>query len=134
VAHYAGAAANRDRWRAQNGFSAADLLFVCVARLYVQKNHKTLVEAFASGLATVAGAKLLLAGDGHLRNEVEAQVQALGLANRVHFLGRRDDIPELLAACDIFSLASLWEGNPLSVMEAMAAGLPCVVTAVGGVP
>jgi glycosyltransferase involved in cell wall biosynthesis len=134
VARYSGAAANRDRWRAQNGFSTADLLFVCVARLYVQKNHKTLVEAFASGPATVAGAKLLLAGDGHLRNDVEAQVQSLGLAHKVHFLGRRDDIPELLAACDIFALASLWEGNPLSVMEAMAAGLPSVVTAVGGVP
>ncbi|HEY3839155.1 MAG TPA: glycosyltransferase [Bryobacteraceae bacterium] len=134
VARYSRASLNRNQWRIQNGYSVTDLLFICVARLYVQKNHKTLVEAFASGPAKLPGARLLLAGDGHLRQEVEAQVKALGLGDRVHFLGRRDDVPELLAACDIFALASLWEGNPLSVMEAMAAGLPCVVTAVGGVP
>ncbi len=134
VARYAAASSGREKWRAQNGFGPDDLLFVCVARLYLQKNHKTLVEAFASGPAKIPNAKLLLAGDGHLRDEVEARVRSLGISDRVHFLGRRDDIPQLLAASDIFALASMWEGNPLSVMEAMAAGLPAVVTAVGGVP
>lgn len=134
VSRYAAAGASRDAWRKREGFDASDLLFVCVARFYPQKNHKTLIEAFASGPARLQNAKLLLAGDGHLRDEVEAQVQSLGIADRVHFLGRRDDIPELLGACDVFALASLWEGNPLSVMEAMAAGLPCCVTAAGGVP
>ena len=134
VARYAAAGADRQQWRARHGFSAEDLLFVCVARFYEQKNHKTLIEAFAAAAATLPNAKLLLAGDGHLREDVQAQVRSLGLPEKVRFLGRRDDIPELLAACDVFALASLWEGNPLSVMEAMSAGLPAVVTAVGGMP
>jgi glycosyltransferase involved in cell wall biosynthesis len=134
VARYSAAAASRDAWRADNGFSSEDLLFLCVARFYLQKNHKTLLEAFASGPARIPNAKLVLAGDGGLRDEIGRQVRDLGIAGKVHFLGRRADIPEVLAACDVFALASLWEGNPLSVMEAMAAGLPVVVTAVGGVP
>ncbi len=134
VARYAAASAQRDTWRAKHGFSAGDLLLVCVARYHQQKNHKTLIEAFAAGPAKLPNAKLLLAGDGHLRADVEAQVRTCGLTSKVHFLGRRDDVPELLAACDVFALASLWEGNPLSVMEAMAVGLPSVVTSVGGVP
>jgi len=134
VARYADAGANREEWRRRHGFSVDDLLFVCVARYYPQKNHQTLLEAFAQGPARNPHAKLLLAGDGHLREQVEAQVRALGLSAQVQLLGRRDDIPQLLAASDVFALASLWEGNPLSVMEAMAAGLPVVVTAVGGVP
>ena len=134
VARYAAAAGCRDQWRKENGFSKSDLLFTCVARYSMQKNHKTLISAFAAGPATIANARLLLAGDGSLRDEVKAQAQSLGLSERVHFLGRRDDVPELLGASDVFALASLWEGNPLSVMEAMAAGLPTAVTTVGGVP
>jgi glycosyltransferase involved in cell wall biosynthesis len=134
VARYAAASARREAWRTRNGFSTTDLLFVCVARYFAQKNHQTLIEAFAAGPAKIANTKLLLAGDGHLREQVETQVRAAGIEHQVHFLGRREDVPELLGASDVFALASLWEGNPLSVMEAMAAGLPCVVTAVGGVP
>jgi len=62
------------------------------------------------------------------------RVNQLGLTNRVHFLGLRTDIPDVLGAADIFVLSSDYEGNPLSVIEAMAAGLPIVSTAVGGVP
>jgi glycosyltransferase involved in cell wall biosynthesis len=134
VARYATARTRRNEWRRRNHFAAGDLLFVCIARFFAQKNHKTLIEAFAAGPAKLPNAKLLLAGDGHLRDQVEAQVRAAGIKDRVHFLGRREDVPEILGASDVFALASLWEGNPLSVMEAMAAGLPCVVTAVGGVP
>jgi glycosyltransferase involved in cell wall biosynthesis len=134
VARYARDQKRRDAWRAREGFSAADLLSVCVARFYPQKNHRTLIDAFAQGPARLPNSRLLLAGDGDGRPAVEQQVRELGLADRVHFLGRREDVADLLAASDIFALASLWEGNPLSVMEAMAAGLAPVVTAVGGVP
>jgi glycosyltransferase involved in cell wall biosynthesis len=111
----------RVEWRSRNGFSPEEVLVVSVARLEPQKNPLGLVEAFRR--ANVA-ARLLIAGDGSLRDQVSgAQV-----------LGVRTDLPELLSSCDIFALASHWEGHPLSVIEAMAAGLPVVATAVGGVP
>jgi glycosyltransferase involved in cell wall biosynthesis len=69
-----------------------------------------------------------------LKSKLESQISALGLQGRVHLLGQRSDIPELLNAADVFVLSSDYEGNPLSVMEAMAAGKPMICTAVGGVP
>ena len=119
-------------WRAKEGFAANDMLIACVARFFPQKNHKTLIDAFARVAPT--GAKLLLAGDGYLEDDIRAQVNSLGLSKQVFFLGRRDDIPEILAAVDVVALASLWEGNPLSVMEAMAAGKACAMTTVGAIP
>jgi glycosyltransferase involved in cell wall biosynthesis len=72
---------------------------------------------------------LLLVGDGSLRVEVERRGD-----ERVRVLGLRTDIPEILAACDIFALASKYEGVPVAVIEAMAAGLPVVAPRVGGIP
>jgi len=74
-----------------------------------------------------------LVGDGPLLADCQAQVQQLRLANRVEFLGTRDDVPELLQQADIFVLASNWEGFPISILEAMRAGLPVVASDVGGV-
>ena len=124
----------RWEWRAREGFSESDLLFVCVARFAPQKNHALLLSAFAEGPAADRKAHLLLVGDGALRKRLESQVEALGLSRQVHFLGLQTDISEILRAADIFVLSSDFEGNPLCVMEAMAAGLPIVSTAVGGVP
>lgn len=122
----------REAWRHKEGFTQSDILIACVARFFPQKNHKTLIAAFVRVAST--GAKLLLAGDGYLEQEVRAQVHALGLEKQVFFLGRRDDVADILAAVDIVALASLWEGNPLSVMEAMAAGKACAMTSVGAIP
>jgi glycosyltransferase involved in cell wall biosynthesis len=131
---YTGSTMPRWEWRAREGFSESDLLFVCVARLAPQKNHALLLNGFAGGPAADRKAHLLLVGDGALRKRLESQVEALGLSRQVHFLGLRADIPEILRASDVFVLSSDFEGNPLCVMEAMAAGLPIVSTAVGGVP
>jgi len=79
-------------------------------------------------------AHLVLLGDGTLMGAIKARVQADGLQGRVHVLGKRDNVRECLAASDVFVLSSNWEGSPLAVMEAMAAGLPVISTAVGGVP
>jgi glycosyltransferase involved in cell wall biosynthesis len=114
----------RQRWRAEHGFMADDVLIVSVARLDPQKNPLGLVEAFTR---VAPRAHLVLAGEGSLRT-------ALTGRDRVHLVGVRSDLPELLSAADIFALSSDWEGYPISVMEAMAAGLPVVATAVGGVP
>jgi glycosyltransferase involved in cell wall biosynthesis len=134
TATYGNPRLSRGQWRAQEGFREDDFLFVCVARFARQKNHALLVKAFAQGPASRPNARLILVGDGVLRGELETQVTSLGLAGRVRFLGLRSDIPELLGASDVFVLSSDFEGNPLSVLEAMAAGLPIVSTAVGGVP
>lgn len=131
---YASPQVPRGVWRARQGFLEEDILFVCVARFARQKNHALLITAFAKGPASDPRAHLVLAGQGALRAQLQMQVNQLGLTSRVHFLGLRTDIPDVLGAADIFALSSDWEGNPLSVIEAMAAGLPIVSTAVGGVP
>lgn len=124
----------RKEWRAREGFEDDDVLFVCVARFAPQKNHALLVKAFAQGPASNPHAHLVLVGEGALQDRLEEQAMSLGLARQVHFLGLRTDIPDVLGAMDVFVLSSDYEGNPLSVMEAMAAGLPIVSTAAGGVP
>jgi len=124
----------REQWRLKEGFGENDVLFACVARFAPQKNHTLLLKAFAQGPALDPKAHLVLVGDVVLREQLQQQASNLGVAGQVHFLGLRTDIPEVLAAMDIFVLSSDWEGNPLCVMEAMASGLPIVSTAVGGVP
>jgi glycosyltransferase involved in cell wall biosynthesis len=103
-------------------------LVLTVGRLHEQKGHRYLLEAATK----VPNATFVFAGDGPLREDLEAQARTLNLGDRVVFLGHRDDVAELLAACDIFVLPSLFEGYPLSVMEAAAAGKPIVATNVGG--
>jgi glycosyltransferase involved in cell wall biosynthesis len=131
---FRGRSIDRERWRSNEGFAPTDVLFVCVAGLRAQKNPALLLEAFHRGLASDPRAHLLFVGRGALKSELERQIGALGLQKRVHLLGLRSDVPEILNAADVFVLSSDYEGNPLSVMEAMAAGKPMVCTAVGGVP
>jgi glycosyltransferase involved in cell wall biosynthesis len=120
-------------WRAREGFGPDDVLFVCVARFAPQKNHALLLKAFAQGPASDIHAHLVLVGEGDLRGQLDIQAKDLGIAAKVHFLGLRTDIPDVLGAMDVFVLSSDYEGNPLSVMEAMASGLPVVSTSAGGV-
>jgi len=131
---YANPQTPREVWRAKEGFRDTDVLFVCVARFAPQKNHALLLKSFAQGPASDPRAHLVLVGEGDLRAELEEQARKLNVAGKVHFLGLRNDIPDVLGAMDIFVLSSDYEGNPLSVLEAMASGLPIVSTAVGGVP
>jgi glycosyltransferase involved in cell wall biosynthesis len=106
----------------------------CVARLSHQKGIAFLIESTPALLAGVPDAHVVLVGDGPLRAELEQQAVALGVRDRIHFVGRQEDIPSWLAAMDVFVLPSLFEGLPLSILEAMAAGLPVVATAVDGTP
>ncbi|MCK6503473.1 glycosyltransferase [Myxococcota bacterium] len=109
-------------------------VLLAAGRLNAQKDHATLLRALADPALGEAPLRLLLAGEGELRPELEALADALGLGERVRFLGVRRDVPELMAAADAFVLSSTYEGNPLVVMEALSAGLPVVATAVGCVP
>jgi glycosyltransferase involved in cell wall biosynthesis len=105
-----------------------DYVVLTPARLHSQKGHAYLLAAAAQ----VPDATFVLAGDGPLRAELEAQARDLGVAGRCVFLGERSDVPDLLAAADLFVLPSLFEGLPLSVLEAMAAERPVVATAIAG--
>ena len=93
-----------------------------------------LLHAFAKVAAAQADVDLLLVGDGPLRGELTELVRSLGLESRVHFLGVRSDVPEILRALDVFTLTSLTEAASLTLLEAMASGVPVVMTAVGGNP
>jgi len=123
----------RAQWRQAHGIEPRATVVTHIGRFAFQKNHALLVEAFAQ-VRSNAPLYLLLVGGGELENAVREQVAALGLESRVRFLGIRADVADILRASDAFVLSSRWEGNPMSVMEAMAAGLPVVSTAVGGVP
>lgn len=102
----------------------------CVGRLAEQKDHALLLEAFAR----LPGEPMLaLAGEGPLRSALEGQARALGLGERMVFLGRREDVPRLLEALDVFVMSSLYEGLPIALIEAMAAGLAVVAVAAPGV-
>jgi glycosyltransferase involved in cell wall biosynthesis len=105
-----------------------------VGRLHPQKGFSDLLTAFVQVRQRIPSAQLFVAGDGELREGLEAQARSLGMAEAVTFTGVRADVPKILAALDLFVLPSLWEGMPNAVLEAMAAGLPVVATAVGGTP
>ena len=124
----------RDGWRRAHGFAPEDVLIASVARLDPQKDPLGLIAAFAGALAGEPRCHLVIAGDGALRQAAEELMARLSLAGRVHLIGVRGDIPEILSACDLFALASRWEGMPVALMEAAAAGLPAVATSVDGAP
>ncbi len=110
-------------------FGIPDDAFVIghVGRFTEQKNHAFLLEIAAAVLAREPDVRFLLVGEGELRAVMEAKAAALGIAGRVIFAGVRSDVPQLmLGAMDAFLLPSLYEGLPLVLMEAQAAGLPCV--------
>jgi glycosyltransferase involved in cell wall biosynthesis len=103
-------------------------LVITVARLSDQKGHPALLEAAAE----IPGAVFALVGDGPEREHLQALAAELGVGDRVRFLGRREDVPELLAVADVFALPSLYEGSSLAVMEAMAARRAIVSSRIGG--
>lgn len=101
-----------------------------VARFEPQKDHDTLLRALAT--VTDLAWTCQLAGSGPRRAELEALSADLGLSDRVQFLGHVQDMPALLASSQVFAMLSHWESFPLSILEAMRAGLPCLVSDVGG--
>lgn len=107
-------------------------LLLVVAMLREQKGHHYLIEAASRVVPQFPDLHILIVGDGVLKEDLIAQTKHLGLQEYVHFLGIRDDIPRLLAGSDTFVLPSLWEGLPMSLIEAMASALPIVATEVSG--
>ncbi len=118
--------------RARLGVGAEEFLLVCVARLSEEKGLDTLLLAMAQVLSHGHGCKCIVVGDGPLRKSLSDQAKALGLCGKVFFEGFQKDVRPFLQAADCFVLTSHIEGFPLSVLEAMACGLPCILTNVGG--
>ncbi len=117
-------------YRAHPGSNTGPVKILMAARIAPQKDHASLLRAVAKLSHPV---EVLVAGDGPLRPQMEAMAAELGIANSVRFLGDRRDMPELLAQSHIFALPTHWEGFPISILEAMRAGLPVVASDVGGV-
>jgi len=105
-----------------------------IGRLTIQKGYAYLLQAFAQIRKTHPEAHLIIVGEGELSLTLETLKNTLKLDGSVHFLGSRNDVPELLQAIDVFVMSSLWEGLPLVLLEAMASGVPLVAPRVGGVP
>lgn len=122
----------RDRMRCQLGISKDAFVVGHVGRFDPVKNHTFLIDVFAYLKKEREDAVLLLVGDGAMRKEMEQKATALGLTHSVIFTGLRSDVPELMQAMDVFVFPSLYEGIPLTLIEAQAAGLPCLVS--DGVP
>jgi glycosyltransferase involved in cell wall biosynthesis len=118
--------------REELGISENTAVFGIVARLTAAKDHHVLFESFARLVRKVPRAVLLVVGDGELSDHLHALVQGLAMQDHIKFLGLRRDIPEILCALDAFVLCSHSEGLSVTLLEAMAAGLPIVATRVGG--
>ena len=125
--------AARRRARAELQIAAGAPVLATVGRLTAIKNYSLLLEAAQRVAARFPNLVVLLAGDGELRADLEAQAARLGIAANLRFLGWRRDLPTIYAATDVFALTSRNEGTPVALIEAMAAGVPGVSTDVGGV-
>jgi glycosyltransferase involved in cell wall biosynthesis len=131
---FASAERRRGELRRELGLDAATPLAGIVARLVPIKAHEILLAAARLLADRPAPPRVVIAGDGERRAELEALAAADGLRGRVHFLGWRADLPRIYADLDVVVLCSRNEGSPVALIEAMAAGRPVVATRVGGVP
>ena len=122
----------RNSAKSRLGCKPNDFVVVCVANFRHIKGHRYLIKAFAAAHHSLPNARLLLIGEGPLRPAIAADIESTGLANEIRLLGQTEQIEMVLAAADLSVLPSLTEGMSNSLLEAMAAGLPVIATAVGG--
>lgn len=114
--------------RDELGLSDSTFLIGNIGRFSPQKNQTFLLRSFVKVAQRCPGAKLLLVGAGPLEGEIHAEVQKLGLTDRVIFLKNRSDTERLYAAMDVFAFPSIYEGLGIVLVEAQASGLPCVIS------
>lgn len=124
----------RKQFLQELGIEQSSWIATTVARLHPVKGHAYLLKAIPRILERVPGVHFLFVGEGPLYEQIKKEVHEMMLDDFVHLLSVRQDIPMILACSDLFVLPSLSEGMPNVALEAMAAGLPVVATAVGGIP
>lgn len=125
---------DRDEYKAALGIDRDIPTIVFVGRLVELKGVSFLLKAAASILKDGVSVQFVLAGDGPLKERLIEEARVLGISEHVHFIGFRKDIPKILSITDILVVPSLWEGLPLTVLEAMFAGKAIIATRVGGIP
>jgi len=125
---------SQDTARQQLGLAKDDLVYGTIGRLVNVKGHIYLLKAFAQLAKEQATAKLVIIGDGGLREDLDRLIDELGIKGKVIMAGHIESAYQLMPAFDVFMLSSLEEGLPLTILEAMAAKLPVISTRVGGVP
>jgi glycosyltransferase involved in cell wall biosynthesis len=125
---------DRPAVRAELGARTGEAVIGTVGNFTPKKDHRCLLEAHARLRDAGVSARLVLVGTGPLERELRLLADQLGHSDTVVFAGSRDDVPTLLTGFDVFAMSSRAEGLPLALMEAMASGLPSVVTPVGGIP
>lgn len=118
----------RKEIRAKYGIKDDDFVIGHVGRFYPQKNHDFLIDVFAEVRKQKMNAKLLLLGEGPLQDKIRQKVESLGLAEAVIFAGLQKEPAPFYSVMDVFAFPSLWEGLPLTLVEAQYSGLPCVVS------
>lgn len=121
-------AENRKKIRKELKIPLDALVVGHVGRFSPQKNHEYLIQIFFETQKKKDNIFLLLVGDGELREEISKKVKIMGISNKVVFAGIRDDVEDVLQAMDIFLFPSIYEGLPVSIIEAQAAGLPCLIS------
>jgi glycosyltransferase involved in cell wall biosynthesis len=124
----------RNRMRAEFGYCDDDLVVGITGRLCPEKGHDVLLRAVPLVLATCPKARFLVVGAGSLEGELTGLISALGITDNVRMVGFREDVPDCLAAMDIYVQPSRSEGLGTSVLEASAAGLPIAASRTGGIP
>jgi glycosyltransferase involved in cell wall biosynthesis len=129
-----GPAADKPGLKRKLGLEPDRKYIIHVARHHPVKDQPTLLRGFAAALPHLPAVELLMVGDGPLRADLEQLAVELRITPRVRFLGIRTDVPDLMRAADVFALTSVSEAASLTLLEAMASGLPVAVTAVGGNP
>ena len=127
AAVYSFDASKREEMRRQLDLTD-ELVVGHVGRFNPQKNHPFLLDIFTSLLKKEPDAVLLLVGGGEGMPKIQAKAQELGIAERVRFLGVRSDVADLMQAMDVFVFPSLYEGLPVTMVEAQASGLPCIIS------
>lgn len=120
--------------REKLGFTAENVVFICTARLSVEKNHLLLLESFAALKQRNPQVRLLLAGDGSEREKLQSFVKEKGLEKEVSFLGEVSNIVDFLLVSDVFILVSSIESLPISLLEACSCSLPAIVSKCGDMP
>jgi glycosyltransferase involved in cell wall biosynthesis len=122
----------RESVRHSVGVAGHEFVWLAVGRFEPAKDYPNMLRGFARVRARHSQAVLLLVGRGSLQEETEALTQELGLGGAVRFLGVRSDVPVVMSAADGYVMSSAWEGMPMVLLEAAAAGLPIVATMAGG--